>query len=194
MTKDIGDLESSAPGSAARQCGGKPPLALIPLKVIADVEDEKAWGRTACEINPTKALRLLGNFQMRLPSGFGDNTALMHSAVYLGSPWADCARVFDYGRHKYAEWNWLKGMPWSEVINSCARHLLAMMRGQANDPESGLPHVGHAMCNLVMLMQYTKTYLEGDDRPKPLNAPGPSQVDVDNFINAFKESKESQHD
>ena len=76
----------------------------------------------------------------------------------------DCARVFDYGRKKYAEWNWAKGQAWSAPLGCLLRHLAAWQRGEDNDPESGLPHLGHAMCNLVMLSTFAQTYPEGDDR------------------------------
>lgn len=78
----------------------------------------------------------------------------------------DCAAVFDYGRKKYAEWNWAKGMDWSVPYACALRHLSAWHRGEDLDPESGLPHLGHVMCNLVMLSTYAKTYPEGDNRPK----------------------------
>ena len=80
----------------------------------------------------------------------------------------DCARVFDYGRKKYAAWNWAKGMQWMVPFGCLLRHLYAWARGEDNDPESGLPHLGHAMCNLVMLTTFARTYPEGDDRPKGL--------------------------
>lgn len=77
----------------------------------------------------------------------------------------DCARVFDYGRRKYAAWNWAKGMDWSVPYGCLLRHMAAWFDGEDNDPESGLPHIGHAMCNLVMLATFTRTFREGDDRP-----------------------------
>lgn len=78
----------------------------------------------------------------------------------------DEARVWMYGKAKYAAWNWAKGMPWSVPLACLQRHLAAWQRGEENDPESGLPHLAHAMCNLRMLTLYAKTYTEGDDRPK----------------------------
>lgn len=75
-----------------------------------------------------------------------------------------CARVFDFGREKYAPWNWAKGMPWSAPLGCLLRHLSAWQRGEDNDPESGLPHLDHAMANLVMLTTYARTYPQGDDR------------------------------
>lgn len=90
----------------------------------------------------------------------------------------DCARVFDYGRRKYAAWNWAKGMAWMVPFGCLLRHLFAWARGEDNDPESGLPHLGHAMCNLVMLSTFARTYPEGDDRPKEwLNTPADKALD-----------------
>lgn len=62
-------------------------------------------------------------------------------------------------------WNWAKGMPWSVPFGCLMRHMAAWQRGEELDPESGLPHLAHAMCNLRMLTLYAKQYPEGDDRP-----------------------------
>jgi hypothetical protein len=77
----------------------------------------------------------------------------------------DECRVWEYGKRKYAAWNWAKGMPWSVAFACMMRHMSAWQRGEENDQESGLPHIAHAMCNLRMLTLYAKTYTEGDDRP-----------------------------
>lgn len=78
----------------------------------------------------------------------------------------DEARVWMHGKAKYAAWNWAKGMAWSVPLACALRHLAAFQRGEDIDPESGLPHLAHAMCNLRMLTLYSKTYQQGDDRPK----------------------------
>jgi len=78
----------------------------------------------------------------------------------------DEARVWEYGKKKYAAWNWAKGMPWSVPFACAVRHLSAWQRGEDLDPESGLPHLAHVACNIRMLTLYSKTYPEGDDRPK----------------------------
>jgi hypothetical protein len=83
----------------------------------------------------------------------------------------DEAKVWMYGKEKYAAWNWAKGMDWSIPFACMMRHMAAWQRGEENDPESGLPHLAHAMCNLRMLTLYSKTFTEGDTRPKEwLNA------------------------
>lgn len=78
----------------------------------------------------------------------------------------DEARVWMYGKRKYAAWNWAKGMDWSIPYACALRHLAAWQRGEELDKESGLPHLAHAMCNLRMLTLYSQQYPEGDDRPK----------------------------
>ena len=47
--------------------------------------------------------------------------------------------------------NWKSGMPVTEVWESLQRHLHAWIEGEDNDDESGLSHLGHAMCNLMFL-------------------------------------------
>jgi hypothetical protein len=56
-------------------------------------------------------------------------------------------------------------MPWSVPLACATRHLLAMIRGESIDPESGIPHRGLVFCNVVMLYTFGRTYQEGDDRP-----------------------------
>ena len=77
----------------------------------------------------------------------------------------DEAKVWAYGKQKYAAWNWAKGMDWSVPLACALRHIAKWQAGEENDEESGLPHLAHAMCNLRMLTLYAKTYPEGDDRP-----------------------------
>jgi hypothetical protein len=116
---------------------------------------------TATEYNcALHCLRALGLFQARE----GDQY-LLEALHGLGNYWDECAKVFDFGRRKYSEWNWAKGMPWTKVIACMKRHLAAIERGEDIDPESGLPHIGHLMCNALMLEHYMKHYKEGDDRP-----------------------------
>jgi len=111
------------------------------------------------------ALIRLQSFQMRGP--YDPQLALLHVLCCIddGDLLEDCARVFEYGMRKYAAWNWARGQAWSIPIGSAMRHLVAMARGEENDPESGLPHRGHAACNLVMLAWYAQHYQAGDDRP-----------------------------
>lgn len=150
----IGDTHSMEPGTAARYNSGKPDYSLVPLRIVA-----------SCYLIPAptavaSALDVLGGFQGRETNDLSP----IFDLLGLGG-WRECAEVFSYGQKKYTAWNWTKGFPWSSVIASCARHLIAMCKGEALDPESGLPHRGHVFCNIVMLETFATTYLEGDDRP-----------------------------
>lgn len=75
--------------------------------------------------------------------------------------------VLTLGSKKYRPRNWEAGMSWSTVIASMKRHIAAFERGEDFDPETGLPHTAHIMCNAAFLTEYMKTYPEGDDRPHP---------------------------
>lgn len=155
----IGDVTSDAKGSGARFNAGKPDFSLVPLTMVAGAYD--IIQPDPSRSGPITALESLGLYQQTQ-----DTDYLFDVLHRIGSDgWEECARVFEYGKRKYAAWNWAKGMPWSVPLACAARHLLAMIRGESTDPESGEPHRGHVFCNVVMLLQYTKTYTEGNDLP-----------------------------
>lgn len=163
----VGDIASTAKGTGARFNAGKLPVDLIPLRQIGTLYLMRGLGAglTTQQVGAARALQLIGDFQSR-DAGV---EALYDALGALGEP-ADvvreCAQVFDYGRKKYAAWNWAKGMAWSVPIGCAGRHAVwGILAGEHLDPESGYPHRGHIACNIVMLIAYAATYLEGDDRP-----------------------------
>ena len=161
---DVGDIHSTAKGSGARYHSGKPPLHFIPLRIIADYE-KLLWRHTP-NLHRTESvtcLNYLGLFQET-----GETEHLTHSVLCLSGCWEECAQVFAYGAKKYAQWNWAKGMAWTIPLACAARHLLkTIQKGEVNDNESCLSHRGHTLCNIVMLLHYTKYYKEGNDLPDP---------------------------
>lgn len=62
--------------------------------------------------------------------------------------------------------NWLKGMPWSEVLASAERHLEAIKAGEDVDPDTGLPHAALLAWNGFCLTTYLLRGLGEDDRVK----------------------------
>ncbi len=58
-------------------------------------------------------------------------------------------RVLMFGEQKYGKNNWRKGLDKDEILESAMRHLIAMLDGEETDLESGLPHVGHLLCNCM---------------------------------------------
>ena len=173
----VGDVNSNEPGSGARYNDGKPDLSMIPLWIPAYLFGNNGpswtgeWRGNESEdykCSPNTALVALAEYQM-----MGNLAALYRVARWLYGPltedkWeaiCDAADVFSYGAKKYAAWNWTKGMPWSVPVACAARHICAIIQGEEMDPESGLPHAGHVMCNIIMLLHYYDTYPEGNDLP-----------------------------
>lgn len=76
------------------------------------------------------------------------------------------AEVLEFGRKKYASWNWAKGFTWSRLIGAALRHLFAFARGEDRDPESGLSHLAHAGCCILFLITHERCRLGTDDRYK----------------------------
>lgn len=76
------------------------------------------------------------------------------------------AEVFGYGAEKYAPNNWRKGYDWNLNFQALERHLWAFWSGEDNDPESGLPHLGHAGFHIMALLTFMQTHPEFDNRPK----------------------------
>ena len=69
-------------------------------------------------------------------------------------------------KNPYPPWNWARGMDWSEPYACMIRHLKKWYRGKDNDEETGLNHLHHVMCNLLMLIHYIDTCPDKDNRPK----------------------------
>ena len=150
----VGDLSSDAAGTGARFNAGKPDYSLVPIKAMGETLVRRLPSSPAA-----RAVFLLGCYQTTR------GVELLYAALdELGlEGWEECARVFTYGKAKYAAWNWAKGMAWSVPLACTVRHLLDMLDGIALDPESGLPHRGHVFCNIAMLITYSVTYRDGDD-------------------------------
>lgn len=72
------------------------------------------------------------------------------------------ARVFEYGGVKYAPGNWVKAAAEPEPEKALEDYMSGLLRHWADiqeaggnwfelDEESGLPHIDHALCGLIML-------------------------------------------
>jgi hypothetical protein len=75
-------------------------------------------------------------------------------------------QVIEFGEGKYGpatDKGWLNYKP-EEVLDSLARHLVALVNGEQNDPESGLPHTVAIMFNAAVYAEVTlkDDYFKGD--------------------------------
>lgn len=73
-------------------------------------------------------------------------------------------RVYGMGAAKYSDHNYLKGFEWSKSYAALQRHVLAFWGGEEIDPESGLPHLGHAAWHCAALFMFSEHELGEDDR------------------------------
>lgn len=98
----------------------------------------------------------------------------------------EAADVFAFGAKKYGEGNWQKGMKWTRMLASLERHLHAIKCGEDIDQESGLKHIGHLLCNAMMLADYYHTNVKYDDRYIPMKI---VYVDKDSDITKYDSEK-----
>jgi hypothetical protein len=71
-------------------------------------------------------------------------------------PWREIeevARVLMYGNTKYKENDWQNVKNKREFyFDAAMRHITAWWNGERLDPESGLHHLAHAMCCMLIIM------------------------------------------
>lgn len=93
------------------------------------------------------------------------------------------ARVFAFGAEKYKEpHNWRRGYNWDLSYDALVRHVTAFWDGETNDPESGLPHLGHAGFHVLAMLTWLSEQGEGgefDTRYRRPQTPSPSDEAID---------------
>lgn len=73
--------------------------------------------------------------------------------------WAITAKPKPYPRD-----NWKRGFKYTRSIAAALRHIMAFKDGEDNDPESGEPHIAHAIACLEHLLYDYKHHKANDDR------------------------------
>lgn len=73
-------------------------------------------------------------------------------------------KVFSFGAKKYERFNYRKGFKQSRLLAAALRHITAHMKGQDTDEESGLGHLAHAGCCIMMLLSNIIEGKDDDDR------------------------------
>lgn len=81
-------------------------------------------------------------------------------------PMFECAAALMSGALKYGAHNWRAvGVRASVYYDAMWRHIAAWWEGEDRDPESGMPHLAHAMACLVILRDSDAAGKLTDDRP-----------------------------
>lgn len=91
-------------------------------------------------------------------------------------PWAAItaiAKVQAYGHKKYKDFNnYRRGLEVSRNLSCALRHIKDHLEGVDIDPESGEPHLAHALCRIAFVLQNIHDGTAIDDRYR-LNKPKP---------------------
>lgn len=85
----------------------------------------------------------------------------------------EVGRVLTFGAQKYDAHNWRKGITYSRLIAAALRHIFKWLAGRDQDSESGLSHLAHAVCCLMMIIEFQAEGRDDelDDRHRPGGAP-----------------------
>jgi hypothetical protein len=76
----------------------------------------------------------------------------------------ELGRVASLGTKKYDPFNYVKGYSWMLSVNALFRHLLAFLRGEDRDPETGCLHVTHVAWHGLALTSFALRKVGTDDR------------------------------
>ena len=75
--------------------------------------------------------------------------------------------VLTIGAKKYEDRNWERGIKFSRCLGAALRHITAWWEGEELDPESGIHHLAHAICELLFLLAFSlRNMKEFDDRSR----------------------------
>lgn len=153
----VGDLNSDAKGSGARKNAGKLEMDLVPVEFWYERWKQHPKWTTDLDI----MLGAVDTWQV----GMTENLYEWLTSNCANEYMVDAVKVLTFGKAKYKAWNWAKGMPWSVCLGCILRHTQKILDGEELDPESGISHWGHIVCNIIFLVYYADNYPEGDDRP-----------------------------
>lgn len=88
------------------------------------------------------------------PEGRKDDAEKQRYDLIPFAALAQVVGVLTYGAQKYAPENWRKVEGWRwRYLGAAFRHLTQWARGEKIDPESGHPHLAHALCCLMFLAE-----------------------------------------
>ena len=140
--------------------GGKCRLELVPADFIVMMTGE-SWP-TYSRWDAIKRAKLWAEHDTE--SSIARVAQQIASAVGREEWFGAVGAVLMFGAEKYDSWNWAKGMAWSRLVGAMLRHLCASDIGDGLDPETGMPHLWHALCCAMFLYVYEKRGIGTDDR------------------------------
>ncbi len=112
----------------------------------------------------------MGETVINTDSNPKDRIGVTKAPIRLWPPLATVvgSMVMALGAKKYGPYNWReKKVQYSVYLEAAQRHIFAAFDGEDLDPESGLPHIAHAMACMAILLDADSTGKMIDDRPVP---------------------------
>jgi hypothetical protein len=96
---------------------------------------------------------------------FDSDKPIWAAAPFLA--FEEVVKVMTFGAKKYGMYNYLSkgGLSFSRFFSAAFRHITAWWKGEDIDPESGLHHLAHAGCCILMVLEYVLRNIGKDDRP-----------------------------
>lgn len=92
--------------------------------------------------------------------------------------------VLAFGAKKYADRNWERGIAHSRTFAAAQRHLFAWYQDREdNDPETGLHHLAHAICELMFALAFDVRKMQHVTVELPLENGTKIEVELDNRPN-----------
>lgn len=76
-------------------------------------------------------------------------------------PWhatEEVVEVLTYGARKYTPNNWRNAEGTSRFFAAAMRHIVSYITGQKRDPETGIHHLAHAICNLMFIIEWERDH------------------------------------
>ena len=105
--------------------------------------------------------------------------------------------ILSEGSIIHGDWDWRKGVPFSDIWDAHDRHVNEAKFGNWFDEGSGLPHIMHAVCNLIFMNELFFIKPESNNMPnydkcrEEVNA---ILEDARNRLKALKKKYESKED
>lgn len=84
--------------------------------------------------------------------------------------------------------NWRNGLYWMDCIASAKRHIENFVKGIDIDNETNTLHLANACWNLMTIIDFYKTFPQGDDRPKRFLKQPRIGLDIDGVLADFSSS------
>lgn len=96
----------------------------------------------------------LGSLMPKMPEATKFDAGKPRVELIPPVPYLAVGSVFGFGAEKYGVGNYLidGGLDPKRLLGAALRHQADYSAGQEVDPESGLPHLAHAIASLLMIM------------------------------------------